>query len=108
MPIDGFKNIPVLAFCGIAKPESFYATLDRLAISVVASTSFSDHHLFDDNTIDKLLKQAVTLKAQALLCTEKDAVKIKEISSDLPIYALSMELYFPNISPWLQKKLDSI
>jgi tetraacyldisaccharide 4'-kinase len=108
LPIDGFKNIPAVAFCGIAKPESFYTTLDRLAISVMACSSYSDHHIFDDNTIDKLLKKAVTLKAQALLCTEKDAVKIQGISSELPIYALSMELYFPNISPWLQKKLDSL
>jgi tetraacyldisaccharide 4'-kinase len=108
MPIDGFKDIAVLAFCGIAKPDNFYATLDTLAISVVASQSYSDHHVFDCNTIDKLLEKAVTLKAQALLCTEKDAVKIQKISSDLPIYALSMELYFHNISPWLQKQLDSI
>ncbi|MBF0445014.1 MAG: tetraacyldisaccharide 4'-kinase [Magnetococcales bacterium] len=108
MPIDGFTNIPVLAFCGIAKPESFYATLDRLEISIMDFSSYSDHHIFDKNNIEQLLKKAAALNAQALLCTEKDAVKIQEILSDLPIYALAMELYFPNISPWLQKQLEAI
>ncbi|MBF0193658.1 MAG: tetraacyldisaccharide 4'-kinase [Magnetococcales bacterium] len=108
MSIDGFKNFSVLAFCGIAKPENFYATLDELAISPLACISYGDHHMFDDNTIDKLQEKAKSLEAQVLLCTEKDAVKLHDITSELPIYALSMELNFPEISPWLQQKLDTI
>ncbi|MBF0379486.1 MAG: tetraacyldisaccharide 4'-kinase [Magnetococcales bacterium] len=108
VPLDGLKNIDVLAFCGIAKPEKFFTTIESLAISAIYTSSFEDHHLFTDNTINELVKKARSIKAQALICTEKDAVKIQQFSSDLPIYALSIKLFVPDISPWLQKKLDSI
>jgi tetraacyldisaccharide 4'-kinase len=106
--IDQLKNIPVLAFCGIAKPAAFEQTINNLSLSIKAFQPFTDHHIFDDKTIDQLLDQAEKLQAQALVCTEKDAVKIQAKTCRLPIYALSLELHLPKISPWLIKQLDTI
>ncbi|MBF0358411.1 MAG: tetraacyldisaccharide 4'-kinase [Magnetococcales bacterium] len=108
LSLDELKEIPVLAFCGIAKPEAFRNTLETTSLSVIAFETFTDHHVFTENTIDQIIEHAVSLNAQAVVCTEKDMVKITEKEYALPIYALSMELFFPNISPWLQHKLDLI
>ena len=108
LPMEHLQNIPVLAFCGIAKPASFRQTLNDLTMDIQIFKSFADHHPFDVNTITDLVQQAITVRAQALVCTEKDAVKIFNSGYELPIYALAMELHFPDPSDWLPKQLANL
>ncbi len=108
LPIAELAETPVLAFCGIANPANFAKTLTRLGLSIKVLVPFADHHQFQEQTMDGLMAQARSIGAKALVCTEKDLVKIEKNSYDLPIYALAMELHFPNLSRWLQDKLDDI
>ncbi len=47
----------VVAFCGIARPEKFYATLRRIGAQIVATRDFPDHHLFSPREFDALAEE---------------------------------------------------
>jgi tetraacyldisaccharide 4'-kinase len=66
---------PVLAFCGIGRPEKFYTTLKQHDIAVVGTKNFSDHHHFTHSELAALAQQAHALNAR-LLTTEKDWLRL--------------------------------
>ncbi len=78
--IDG----PVFAFCGLARPAQFFAGLEAAGASVVGSKSFRDHYDYTDRIVEWLLEQAKRVGAQALITTEKDAVRLGALASALP------------------------
>jgi tetraacyldisaccharide 4'-kinase len=65
-----------LAFCGIARPKDFTLMLSANGCQPVETVSFPDHHAYTDADIDSLLEQARRHKADGLVTTEKDAVKL--------------------------------
>lgn len=65
----------VIAFCAIARPQKFYASLTERNLKIVKEFSFPDHHLYTDNDLKKILNSATDLQAVAVT-TEKDYVKI--------------------------------
>ncbi|MGC8596003.1 MAG: tetraacyldisaccharide 4'-kinase [Candidatus Kryptoniota bacterium] len=68
-----FNDKKVVAFCGIAKPESFFKSLRLIGIIPASTFEFSDHHWYDDYDIDEIFKGEEDVLA---LTTEKDAVRI--------------------------------
>lgn len=78
-------------FCAIAKPEQFALLVRSLNFEVVHEAFFADH---DSVTVAQLEKMAILAKskgAEALLCTEKDRVKLKNsLNLALPIYWLKI------------------
>lgn len=98
--VDGFYGLDdkpkqaggkVGLFCAIAKPEQFTMLVRSLKFEVVHEAFFADH---DGVTAAQLEKMAILAKskgAQALLCTEKDRVKLKAgLNLALPIYWLKI------------------
>ncbi|NTV13770.1 MAG: tetraacyldisaccharide 4'-kinase [Desulfobulbaceae bacterium] len=85
---------PCLAFCGLARPESFR---DSLAgrVELQGFRAFADHHPYTANDLDGLVRQAGQLGAGALLTTVKDLVKLRAFNSPLPLYVLPVELVLP-------------
>ena len=79
------------AFCGIARPESFHRTLNKLAITPVAFCGLPDHFSYPAKTVRQLISDARQAGATAFLCTEKDMVKLRHIDMQLPLYAAVME-----------------
>ena len=75
-PANLDKNAGLLAFSAIGRPESFYAQLEQCGYQISAKKEFRDHHRFSDAELEELLKEA-SKKNLALVCTEKDAIKIK-------------------------------
>ena len=70
------KNTGLLAFSAIGRPESFYEQLKQCGYNIVIKKEFRDHHRFSDNELEELVKEAQS-KSLALVCTEKDAIKIR-------------------------------
>jgi tetraacyldisaccharide 4'-kinase len=64
-----------IAFAGIARPEKFFATLDRLGTRVIEHVSFPDHHPFSAGEIEGLIARARAADAH-LITTAKDAVRL--------------------------------
>ena len=65
-----------LAFCGIARPESFQRMLLDEGCGVVETMAYDDHHAYTMDDIEVLVKQAERLNATGFVTTDKDAVKL--------------------------------
>lgn len=92
-PLNTLRDMPLFAFCGIANPDSFFNILaDNDLFLIRGRRSFADHHPFAAQDIASLSEQATALGCKALITTEKDAVKLTEFSSPLPIWTLRVEL----------------
>ena len=60
-----------LAFCAIARPEGFAALLQASGCGIIDTVIFDDHHRYDANDIEQILKAARELKATGFVTTEK-------------------------------------
>ncbi|MEW5913871.1 MAG: tetraacyldisaccharide 4'-kinase [Thermodesulfobacteriota bacterium] len=70
---DGMK---VAGFCGLARPESFQASLEGLGLNLARFSVFADHHQFRPAEIKDLWQRAKQAGAWALVCSEKDAMRL--------------------------------
>ena len=82
----------VAAFCGIGNPGSFFTHLERAGARVVLAQAYADHHVYQQNEIDRLIEKAKAAGATALATTAKDAVKLSALHFELPCYNLEIEI----------------
>ena len=75
---------PVAAFCGIARPEQFFAGVCAAGVSIALHRAFRDHHRYTARDIDDLLSSARSVRAIALITTEKDAVRLGNLKAAFP------------------------
>ncbi len=95
-PLSALPPGPLLAFCGIARPESFFQTLNAISGSrVIATVSFKDHHAFQERDMISLARQARETGYAALITTEKDQVKLNALFPSPPIWVLQVKLTMP-------------
>jgi tetraacyldisaccharide 4'-kinase len=66
----------VFAFAGLADNEQFFSSLRANGLAVVATRSFRDHHRYTPDDITAIRRDAAAAGAEAIVTTEKDAVKI--------------------------------
>jgi len=66
-----------LAFSGIGYPEKFFKSLEDQKIHTVETVEYPDHHIYDVEDIESLIKKAHNAGA-ALITTEKDMIKIPD------------------------------
>jgi tetraacyldisaccharide 4'-kinase len=78
--VDG----PVVAFCGIARPEQFFAGLEAAGLPIATRIAFPDHHRYAARDLDRLAAAARKTGAAALITTEKDQVRLGTLSAALP------------------------
>ncbi|MDD3014847.1 MAG: tetraacyldisaccharide 4'-kinase [Candidatus Gastranaerophilales bacterium] len=96
-----FKN--VYAFAGIAQPEFFFNSLKQNNYNLVYTRLFADHHLYTKEDLINMTKEAVSLNADCIITTEKDAVKllafVDEVTLKVPVYAqkVSLDIKLENI-----------
>lgn len=64
-----------LAFCGLAHPQKFFATLTEAGATVVDTVAFTDHHFYSAADIAMLTAKAAAANA-TLVTTPKDAVRL--------------------------------
>ena len=70
------KEGQLLAFCGIARPESFFSMLRANGVSLAETVAFRDHETYRYRQIQGLLNAAARSGATGFITTEKDAVKL--------------------------------
>jgi tetraacyldisaccharide 4'-kinase len=87
------KGRRVFAFSGIATPESFEKFLRDYGALLVGRERFLDHYRFDQDDIAGLFELAQRERAECLVTTEKDAVRIAaDLKCPLPLYHLRLEI----------------
>jgi tetraacyldisaccharide 4'-kinase len=80
--LPNLPSSPVV-FCGIARPEQFFAQIRAAGITPAAEVIFRDHHPYVRRDIARLLAAARNLGAGGFLTTEKDAVNLGALQNDL-------------------------
>jgi tetraacyldisaccharide 4'-kinase len=84
-----------VAFCGIARPEQFFAGLKQLGMELVSTVPFSDHHRYRQRDIDRLLRIKTQTGAREFITTEKDAINLGPFLAELRTFrtaTLDLEL----------------
>jgi tetraacyldisaccharide 4'-kinase len=75
---------PVSAFCGIARPEQFFAGLESAGLHLAARVAFPDHHRYSPRDINRLIATAHAAGATAIITTEKDLVRLGMLATTFP------------------------
>jgi tetraacyldisaccharide 4'-kinase len=83
-PLQEHEAGPVAAFCGIARPEQFFAGLEAAGQRIAARIAFPDHHRFTPADITRLVTTAKQTGATTLMTTEKDLVRLGKLASAFP------------------------
>ena len=91
-----------LAFCGLGNPENFYALLRRDGFAVAETLSFRDHHNYSQDDATDLEGAARDCRAEILLTTAKDAVKLAGLDIDMPCYVVEIEVQIDDAAAFAQ------
>ena len=83
-----------LAFCALGNPNNFFEQLRRENFDLVATHKFADHHFYTTRDVRELAEQAARSRAEILLTTAKDAVKLEGLRFDLPCLVVENDLIF--------------
>lgn len=78
-----------VVFCGIARPQQFFAQVRALGITPAAEVVFRDHHAYDAGDIQRLVTMSRELGADGFLTTEKDAINLGTIQAELKPLAVA-------------------
>ncbi len=81
----------VYAFSGLADNEQFFATLRDSGATLLGTSSFRDHHPYSEGDLATIRTAAARCRAELIVTTEKDAVKLPG-DSDLVTIGVEMEI----------------
>jgi tetraacyldisaccharide 4'-kinase len=80
-------------FCGIGQPDRFLQTARDLKSEIVDTLILKDHETPHKDQLEKFAQRCLEKGAEALLCTEKDYVKLPpDLSLKLDIVPVEIEL----------------
>ena len=112
---ESLAGRPVVAFCGIARHEQFFAGLAQKGFQIAASRAFPDHHSFTGTDVAALRKLKDATRSAALVTTAKDLVRLGELAttpdSAHPIFAVDLQVIFEDeagIAVWLRRALGPV
>ena len=92
-PVNEIKT--AFVFSGIAQPESFFKLIEQKGINQVVQKTYNDHYLYTQNDIELIVADSVIKGIDAIITTEKDAVKIKpfldKMKIQIPVCALKLK-----------------
>ena len=93
LPTSLLSGARVAVVSAIAQPAPFVNALTRLGAAVVSENAWADHQVTTEDEARSVVKNALSAGADALVMTEKDAVKWP-LAADmrLPSYALRIEM----------------
>lgn len=83
---------------GIGNPAAFAGTAADAGLLPIDAVSFNDHHVYTEADIEGVEQKALRMKADLILTTEKDAVKLlalrKMANLKIPLYVLEIHMIF--------------
>ena len=100
---------PCFAFCGIARPETFFAQLRAAQVGLAGARSFRDHHRYTEEDVHDLQRLRVQAGAQAFVTTEKDAVNLgTNLQALQPIHVVPVRMKLEEADTALDAMLATI
>lgn len=92
LALEEGRDRPWYGFAGIARPESFRQTLIGAGFKLTDFQAFADHYHYRATDYHALVEAASERRAEGLITTEKDLVKLTPLVDDMPLLALRIEL----------------
>ncbi|MBR7180940.1 MAG: tetraacyldisaccharide 4'-kinase [Kiritimatiellae bacterium] len=89
--LSWLKGKTLCTLSGIASPKGFENSLRRLGAKVVWCDRYADHHRYDPSEILYALNRTADMGADALVTTEKDAVRFPRFETS-PVKCLYMRI----------------
>lgn len=74
-------NGPVVAFCGIARPEQFFAGLEAGGLRLAGRFAFRDHHRYSEADVARLAAAGRASGAGVVVTTEKDQARLGPLAA---------------------------
>ncbi len=91
-PLEALKDLPLVAFAGIARPLVFQETLAGLGVKVKGCRNFPDHHAFTAADLAAVVAEATAAEAEGLITTAKDWARMGEQwEGALPLWVVEVE-----------------
>ena len=107
LDLNSLSGKKVFAFCGIANPEAFFSSLEKLGAIVEKKFTFKDHHFFSDKELARMLKEGES-NDTIFLTTEKDFVRISETFKNGRIFYLGAQIKVLKGFEELERKIQSL
>jgi tetraacyldisaccharide 4'-kinase len=95
LPTASLQGQKVCAFAGIGRPEAFRRSLNELASEIVSFRPFPDHHPYSPADIDSLRRLAGKTRAERIVTTEKDGVRLTDFPdflTEVSLLRIGMEI----------------
>ena len=96
--VNQMRGRKIMAVSAIGNPASFEQTLSDLGVVILESLRYPDHHDYSMQEMADILHQAQRMGAEAIVITEKDAVKIPmeviHAGISVPVYVICVEVNF--------------
>jgi tetraacyldisaccharide 4'-kinase len=105
-PLSGLKDKRVLAFCGLARPESFVHSLKAAGAELTRLVAFRDHHRYRERDQERLAFLAEKDGAAAVVTTEKDILKLTGWPGGPPLLVLQIQVVLPDPEFW--RRMDRV
>ena len=102
--VDG----PVVAFCGIARSEQFFAGLEAAGLHLASRIAFADHHHYKTHDLDCIRDAARSTGASAIFTTEKDRVRLGKLGESLPLKTARLRIEIQDESDAVDGLLKSL
>lgn len=107
--VQWLKNLAVGCFSGLGHPEQFEQSLVQSGADVRKSWRLDDHAAITQAQLQQFWQQAQQAGCQALICTQKDMVKLPSGCEQIPLYALQIEMVFDEAFwSWFDLRLQGI
>lgn len=101
---------PAVAFCGIARPEQFFSGLAATGMRIPRRISFPDHHHYTPRDIRQFDEAAQRVGAVALLTTEKDKVRLRNLAPQRPLLTVGLRTEIEDehtVLDWLAERIET-
>ena len=96
-PLSWLQGKVTCTLSGIASPKGFENSLRRLGARVVWCERYADHHRYDSSEILYALNRTADIGADALVTTEKDAVRFPRFETT-PVKCLYLRIAIEMLS----------
>jgi tetraacyldisaccharide 4'-kinase len=108
--VSKIRGRRIMAVSAIGNPASFEQTLSDLGAIIIESLRYPDHHDYTVREMQDVLRQAGAQGAEAIVITEKDAVKIPpevtQAELTIPVYVICVEVTFQSGAEEFQRMLE--
>lgn len=102
----------VVAVAGLAANAPFFSGLREKGCDVAACLGYGDHHIYTKKDMRQIVKLVRQKKADAIVTTAKDAVKLPDPTLwPVPFYVSDIRITFhpeENFSSWLLERVRSL